>query len=205
MRKHGSPCTGLFLLFLLLTPLVTAVSGNVAVSPAHAHRPAFRHGQAVPSPAACAAASHQHCVLKVDSTGGRHHRVEARPPHNPPPTSLSRQAWAGSVSDVQQTQAKGARARLSPLTCQQERKGKHTCKTGWAARLPPHQRSRPDRADIEAQAGRHQLVQVGEGTALPTPNLALCMVWADSPSSSDAMAVWDQRSDSYPSGSQAPL
>ena len=90
-------------------------------------------------------------------------------------------------------------------------KERQTCvreRVGSPAPTPPAKQTRHSqnrRTGRQACLALRQLVQTGEGTALPPQNFVLRMLWADSPSSSDAMAVWDQRSDSYPSGSQAPL
>ena len=80
-------------------------------------------------------------------------------------------------------------------------------RVGSPAPTPPAEQTRSreeKKAGRQACGALRQLVQKGEGPALPSPRLVLRRLFADSPSFSDAMAVWDQSSVSYPRVARHP-
>ena len=175
MRQHGSPWAWC-LLFLLLSPLDVALSGGYAVGTAHAPWPADRQRPPVPYLAACRASMGQHSALQTETAECQTQGVEARLPCKAFPFLLSRQALPGRDVHLQHDEAQGIEARPSPLTCQQARKDKLVCEKGWEARLPPHQRSSPNKDRRKEQAGRNAWLSVSlcrRARARPSPHRTL--------------------------------
>ena len=148
LRKPGSPWKWCFL-FLLLNPLLIALSGSYAVGTAHAHRPAPRHRPPVPSHDAREASGSQHSLLPVGKDSFLTEVVAARLPHSAFPLRTIRQAQTCNVFIIQHVQLEEEGARPSPPRRQQTQRGRLACLTGWGARLPP-----PNRCRIDIKKGR---------------------------------------------------